>query len=153
MEIILKKTIDTLGREGELVNVKPGYARNYLIPQQFATMVNKASLARLQKEQEAITKRRDEEKKEADKLTAQLKDMVVYIERRVGSENRLFGSVNTADIAQKIEQQGVTVDRKTILLADPIKSICEISVTIKVGYQMTTDILVKVVPETAAEED
>ena len=151
MEIILKKTIDTLGREGELVNVKPGYARNYLIPQDLATMVNKASLARLQKEQEAITKRREGEKKAADALTAQLKDMVIYIERRVGSEDRLFGSVNTADIAEKISQQGVTVDRKTILLAEPIKSICETSVTIKVGYQMTTDILVKVVPETAEE--
>jgi large subunit ribosomal protein L9 len=152
MEIILKKTIDTLGREGELVNVKPGYARNYLIPQNLATMVNKASLARLQKEQEAIAKRHEEEKKVADKLTAELKDMVIYIERRVGSEDRLFGSVNTADIAEKIGQQGVIVDRKTILLADPIKSIGETSVTIKVGYQMTTDILVKVVPETAAEE-
>jgi len=72
MEVLLKKTIDTLGREGELVNVKPGYARNYLIPQKLAVTVNKASLARLQKEQEAITKRLEEERKNAKDLAARI---------------------------------------------------------------------------------
>ena len=151
MEVILRKTIDTLGREGEVVKVKPGYARNYLIPQNLAASVNKASLSRLQKEQEAIAKRIDEEKKNAEGLSSKLKDMVVTIARRVGDENRLFGSVNTADIAEKLGELGVSIDRRSIILTEPIKSIGESRIAIKVGYQMTTDVTVQVVPEAADE--
>lgn len=152
MEVILKKTIDTLGREGEVVKVKPGYARNYLIPQNLAASVNKASLSRLQKEQEAIAKRIDEEKKNAEGLSAKLDNIVVSIARRVGDENRLFGSVNTADIAEKLGELGVSIDRRSIMLTEPIKSIGESQVAIKVGYQMTTDVTVQVVPEAADEK-
>ena len=153
MEIILKKTIDTLGQEGEIVNVKPGYARNYLIPKDMASLVNNASLARLKKEQEAIAKRLADEKSSADALTAQLEDKVVVIARKVGEENRLFGSVNTADIAEKLGELGVTIDRRSIQLSESIKSIGESRVAVKVGYQLTTDITVQVVPETAAAEE
>ena len=147
MEIILKKTIDTLGREGEIVNVKPGYARNYLIPQKMASTVNKAGLARLQREQEIIEKRRAEEQKNAEKLAAQLENMTVVITRKVGREGRLFGSVNTGDIADQLEAQGVTLDRRSIMLADPLKSTGEAKITVKVGYQMSTEITVQIVPE------
>ena len=153
MEIILKKTIDTLGHEGEIVNVKPGYARNYLIPKNLAATVNKASLARLQKEQQAIAKRLENEKRVAEALSSKIEGKVVAISRRVGEEDRLFGSVNTADIAEKLAEMGVTVDRKSILLSEPIKSICVCQVPVKVGYQMTTEITVQVVPEIAAEEE
>ena len=153
MEVILKKTIDTLGREGEVVKVKPGYARNYLIPQNLAATVNKASLSRLQKEQEAIAKRLEEEKKNAEGLSSKLEDMVVSIARRVGDENRLFGSVNTADIAEKLGEFGVSIDRRSIMLAEPIKSIGEHRIGIKVGYQMTTDVTVLVIPEDADEKE
>jgi large subunit ribosomal protein L9 len=148
MEIILRKTIDTLGREGEVVKVKPGYARNYLIPQQLAMPVNKASLARLQKEQAAIAKRLAEEKKTAEALTAKLADKIVVIIRKTGNEGRLFGSVTSTDIAAQLVRLGVTVDRKAILLKEPIKSIGETTVTIKVGYQMTCEIPVQVMSET-----
>ena len=153
MEIILKKTIDTLGHEGEIVNVKPGYARNYLIPKNLAATVNKASLARLQKEQQAIAKRLENEKRVAEALSSKIEGKVVAISRRVGEEDRLFGSVNTADIAEKLAEMGVTVDRKSILLSEPIKSICVCQVPVKVGYQMTTEITVQVVPEITAEEE
>ena len=153
MEIILKKTIDTLGHEGEIVNVKPGYARNYLIPKNLAATVNKASLARLQKEQQAIAKRIEDEKKIAEALSSKIEGKVVAITRRVGEEDRLFGSVNTADIAEKLAEMGVAIDRRSILLAEPIKSICVCQVPVKVGYQMTTEITVQVVPEITAEEE
>jgi large subunit ribosomal protein L9 len=153
MEVILKKTIDTLGREGEVVKVKPGYARNYLIPQNLAASVNKASLARLQKEQEAINKRLETEKNIAEGLSSVLKDKVVAIARKVGEGNRLFGSVNTADIAEKLSEMGVTIDRRSIILAEPIKSIGLSTVAVKVGYQMTADISVQVVPEVAEEQE
>lgn len=152
MEVILKKTIDTLGREGEIVHVKPGYARNYLIPQNMASSVTKAGLARLQREQKTIEKRHAEERKHAEKLAAQLEDMTVIITRKVGREGRLFGSVNTGDIAAQLEVQGVTLDRRAIMLADPIKSTGEAKITVKVGYQMSTEITVRVAPEADAEE-
>ncbi len=151
MEIILKQTIDTLGLEGELVKVKAGYARNYLIPQNMAVPVNRASLARLEKEQEAITRRREDEKKTAEALSDQLKDLVITIVRKVGSENRLFGSVNTADIAEKVNECGVTIDRKAVILSEPIKSVGEVQVAVKVGYQMTTEITVRVAGENAPD--
>jgi large subunit ribosomal protein L9 len=153
MEVLLKKTIDTLGREGELVNVKPGYARNYLIPQKLAVTVNKASLARLQKEQEAIARRLEEERKNAENLAARIEGKVIAISRRVGEEERLFGSVNTADIAEKLGELGISIDRRSILLSEPIKSIGESRVSVKVGYQMTTEVVIQVVPETAGEEE
>ncbi|MCW5206705.1 50S ribosomal protein L9 [Desulfobulbus sp. F5] len=151
MEIILKRTIDTLGREGEVVNVKPGYARNFLIPQDLAAVVNKASLARLQKEQAAITKRLAEEKKSAEALAAQLENLTVVLARKTGNEGRLFGSVTNSDIADQLAQRGVTIDRKAIMLKEPIKSVSETRVTVKVGYQMTSEIMVQVVQEIAAE--
>ncbi|HEB50501.1 MAG TPA: 50S ribosomal protein L9 [Desulfobulbus sp.] len=152
MEIILKKTIDTLGREGDIVNVKPGYARNYLIPKQMAVPVNKATLARLKREQQAIADRLAQEKKEAETMAAKLEGKVVDIARRVGEENRLFGSVTTSDIAGRLEEMGITVDRRAIVLTDPIKSIGESRVSVKVGYQMTAEITVQVVPENVGDQ-
>ena len=147
MEIILKETIDTLGMEGDIVKVKPGYARNFLIPQQKAVAVNKAALVRLQHEQQAITTRRDVEQKKANALAAQLGTKTVTISRRVGNENRLFGSVGTKDIAEQLAENGVTIDRRSIVLSEPIKTIGETIVSVKVGYQMTTPLTVHVVPE------
>ena len=152
MEIILKKTIDTLGREGEIVNVKPGYARNYLIPQKLASTVNKASLARLQREQATIEKRHAEEKKNAEKLVAQLENVTVVITRKVGREGRLFGSVNTGDIAAQLAEQGITLDKRAIMLADAIKTSGETKLTVKAGYQMSSEITVQVVPEAEADD-
>ena len=151
MEIILKETIDTLGLEGDIVKVKPGYARNYLIPQQKAVAVNKASLARLQREQQAIDKRRESDQKKAQSLAAQLEGKTVTIACRVGDEDRLFGSVTSKDIADQLAENGTIIDRRTIMLAEPIKSIGETIVTVKVGYQMTTNLIVLVVPENTVE--
>jgi large subunit ribosomal protein L9 len=151
MEIILRKTIDTLGREGEVVSVKPGYARNFLIPQNLATAVNTASLARLQKEQAAIAKRLAEEKKNAEALAAKLENLTVTLSRKTGTEGRLFGSVSGGDIAEQLGKMGITVDRKNIMLRELIKSVSETKVAVKVGYQMTSEITVQVTPEMAAE--
>ena len=152
MEVILNKTIDNLGLEGDIVKVKPGYARNYLIPQKMASLVTKQNLARLKQEQEAIQARLDREKKEAEALSAKLSGITIEIASRVGEEDRLFGSVTSADIAERLEQEGVSIDRKSINLNDPIKALGETKVGIKVGYQMTTEITVQVVPEVEEEE-
>jgi large subunit ribosomal protein L9 len=136
MEIILKETIDTLGQEGDIVKVKNGYARNFLIPRQKAVLVNKASLARLEREKQAIAARLAEQKRSAESMASRLEGKVVTISKRVGDENRLFGSVTGSDIA----------------LADAIKAIGEYKVTIKAGYQTTAQVQVLVVPETVGEQ-
>jgi len=151
MEVILNKTIDNLGLEGDIVKVKPGYARNFLIPQKMAMPVTKQNLARLQQEKDAIQARLERERKEAEALSAKLSGITIQIARRVGEDERLFGSVTSADIAAKLAEKGVAVDRKTIVLGEPIKSIGDAKIGIKVGYQMITEITVQVVPETAGD--
>ena len=147
MEIILKETIETLGQEGEIVKVKPGYARNFLVPSKKAVLVNKASLARLEKEQQAIAAKLADQKRRADGLAAQLEGKVITITKRVGDENRLFGSVTNTDITSGLQLAGITVDKKTITIPDSIKTIGEYKVAIKTGYQTTAHILIQVVPE------
>jgi large subunit ribosomal protein L9 len=148
MEIILKETIETLGQEGEVVKVKPGYARNFLIPQQKAVLVSKASLARLEKEKQAIAARLAEQKKKAEGLAAMLEGKVIAIKKRVGDENRLFGSVTSNDIALALQEAGVTVEKKFIILPDQIKTAGEYKIAVKTGYQTTGYVQIQVVPET-----
>ena len=150
MEIILKETIETLGQEGDIVKVKPGYARNFLIPKQKAVQVSKAALASLEREKQLIASRLAEQKKQADNLAGKLQNKVVSIAKRVGDENRLFGSVTSADIATALQEVGVTVDRKAIILADAIKALGEYKVPVKTGFQTTATILVQVVPDDMA---
>jgi large subunit ribosomal protein L9 len=151
MEIILKETIETLGQEGEIVKVKPGYARNFLIPRQKAVLVSKSSLARLEKEKQAIATRLAEQKKQAEGLAAQLEGKVVAIAKRVGDENRLFGSVTSSDIVSALQAAGVTIEKKSVVLQDAIKAIGEYKVPIKTGYQTTAYLQVQVVPETIGD--
>lgn len=152
MEIILKETIDTLGLEGEIVKVKNGYARNFLIPRQKAVLVNKASLARLEREKQAIAARLAEQKRNAESMASRLEGKVVTISKRVGDENRLFGSVTGSDIAAALEKEGIALDRRNIVLADAIKALGEYKVTVKAGYQTTAQVQVLVVPETIGDQ-
>ncbi len=147
MEVILNRTIDNLGLEGDIVKVKPGYARNYLLPQKLALPLTRQNLARLQQQKESIQARLEREKMAAEALAAKLADVTIEIARRVGEDDRLFGSVTTADIAEKLKENGVEIDRKAIQLSEPIKTLGETKISIKIGYQMTADVTVQVIPE------
>lgn len=146
MELILKKTMESLGEEGDIVKVKPGYARNYLIPKQIAVVANKANLAQLAQEKATIEARREKQRQDAETLSKKLSGSVITIEHRVGEEDKLFGSVTAGDIAEKLAENDIMVDKKNILLSEPIKTLGEVVVPVKVGYQMTADIKVQVVP-------
>lgn len=146
MEIILKKTVDTLGEEGDIVKVKPGYARNYLIPGQLAVIADKTARAALTQEKGAIEARKERERKEAEGLASKLTGTILVIKHRVGEEDRLFGSVTAADIAEKLAEAGIAIDRKKIILSEAIKTLGETVVPIKVGFQMTAEITVQVLP-------
>jgi len=152
MEIILKETIDTLGREGDIVKVKPGYARNFLIPKKKAVLVNKSTLAQLKQEQDAIKARIATAKEKAEMLAAQIQKVTLEIAKKAGDENRIFGSVTSGDIADALAKAGVTVDKRVILLSEPIKALGEYKVTIKAGYQKNVELTVQVIAEVAGDQ-
>jgi large subunit ribosomal protein L9 len=151
MELILKETISTLGLEGDIVTVKPGFGRNYLLPQRKAVLANRENRAILEQNKAAIEARRQNERKLAEDLSKKISGIEIIIEQLAGDDGRLFGSVTSADIADKFAAQGIAIDKKQIVLVDPIKTLGAATVQIKVGFQMTTDIMVNVVPPSAKE--
>jgi len=146
MELILKKTVESLGEEGDIVKVKPGYARNYLIPRKIAVMASKSNLAILDQEKATIAARRNKQRQEAESLAKKISGSIITIQHRVGEEEKLFGSVTAADIAEKMVEMDIQVDKKNILLPEPIKTLGEFAVPVKVGYQTTSEITVQVIP-------
>ncbi len=153
MEVILKETIDTLGREGEIVKVKDGYGRNYLLPQKKAVAATPANISVFEKNQAEIQARLKEESKAAESLVKKLAGTTLSIAMLTGSEERIFGSVTSSDIASKLlEDTNVGIDKKCILLQEPIKELGANTVTVKVGFQTTVDITVDVVPLVDTEE-
>jgi large subunit ribosomal protein L9 len=151
MELILKQTVESLGEEGDIVKVKSGYARNYLIPKKIGVVANKANLALLEQEKTAINSRREKQREVAESLSKKLSGTTITIEQRVGEEDKLFGSVTSTDVTQKLAELDIAVEKKNILLGEPIKTLGEHTVAVKVGFQTTTDITVHVVP--LAEEE
>lgn len=146
MELILKETIDTLGEEGDIVRVKPGYGRNYLIPQGKAVLASKANMAILEQQISTIKAKKETERKSAEELSKKISGATVVIAQRVGEEDKLYGSVTSSDIADKLAALGVQIDRRKIILDEPIKSLGEYMVTCKTGYQMVSEVKVQIVP-------
>lgn len=146
MEVILKELIDTLGEEGDVVQIKPGYGRNFLLPQGKAILATKANLAVLEKEKSAIEARKAAMRTDSESIAKKIAGITVVIEQRVGGEDKLFGSVTAADIAEKLATLGVTIDKRKISLPEPIKTLGEYLITVKVGYQVNAEVKVQVIP-------
>jgi len=146
MEVILKETIDTLGEEGDIVKVKDGYARNYLIPKNKAVAATKSNIAVLEKQKAAIEARKAALRKEAEAIAEKINATVITIEQRTGDDGKLYGSVTSSDIAARLEEAGIAIDRKKIVLDEPIKTLGTHKVPVKVAYQVTAQVSVEVVP-------
>lgn len=146
MELILKETISSLGLEGEVVKVKPGYGRNYLLPQGKAVLATANNLAALEKNRAIIAARLASELKIAEGIAKKISGLAVVIEQLAGDDERLFGSVTNADISAKLAAFDVQIDKKHIVLPEPIKTLGIFKVQIKVGYNVTAEINVNVVP-------
>lgn len=151
MKLILRKTVASLGRPGDVVNVKPGYARNYLLPQGLAYMASAANLRRIEEE---ATRREEQERRdylEANRQAARLEDLTINVTARAGEEGQLFGSVTLRDICEKVEESGIDfeLDRRAVHLSEPIKSVGEHRVPIR--FQSGVEVELIVVVE--AEED
>lgn len=151
MKLILRESVDSLGRAGDVVNVKPGYARNYLLPQGLAYMASAANLRRIEEE----AKHREEQERrdylEANRQAARLEDLTISVTARAGDEGQLFGSVTVRDICEKVEESGIDfeLDRRAVHLSEPIKSVGEHRVPIRFQSGVEVDLLVVV----EAEED
>lgn len=146
MELILKETISSLGQEGEVVKVRPGYGRNYLLPQGKAVLATAANLASLEQNRALIAANLAKELKISQDIAKTISGHVVVIEQLAGEDERLFGSVTSADICAKLAVLNVQIDKKQILLPEPIKTLGTTKVQIKVGFNVTAEITVNVVP-------
>lgn len=150
MELILKETISTLGFEGDVVTVKDGFGRNYLLPQGKAVAATEAHLAELAENKAAIEARRAADQKGAEAIAKKIDGIEVVIEQLAGDDERLFGSVTNGDICTKLAELDVKLDKRQILLSDPIKRIGENKILVKVGFNVTAEISVNVVPVKAS---
>ncbi len=147
MKIILRQTIERLGEAGQVVTVKDGYARNYLIPKNLAYPATPSYIKMLEEERRQKQNRLVKEKRMAEELAEKLKKVSVTIPVRVGEEDRMFGSVTTQDVAAALEAQGFEIDRRKILLEEPIKELGIYPVSIKLHPEVEASIKVWVVKE------
>ncbi len=147
MEVILREDIEKLGSRGQLVKVAPGFARNYLLPKRLAVAATEANKKIVEQERQAALRREAKEAAEAQELAALLAPVVITIAQKAGENDQLFGSVTSADIAARLEEQKFHIDRKKIVLHDPIKQLGEHTVTLKLHREVSVDIKVNVVKE------
>jgi large subunit ribosomal protein L9 len=147
MQVILKEDVANLGKSGDLVKVKPGFGRNYLIPQGLAVMATASNVKQVEHQKKLIAARNAKLQKDSQAVADKLGAVEVSIERQVGEENKLFGSVTSRDIADALAEKGVTVDHRKIHLDEPIKTIGYQTVDIKLGQGVVGKIKVVVVPK------
>ncbi|MDQ3209088.1 MAG: 50S ribosomal protein L9 [Gemmatimonadales bacterium] len=147
IEVILREDVKTLGRAGEMVRVKPGYARNYLLPQGLAFEATEGNKKRIAAESKARTSRDQAEKTEAQKVATTLSDVTLNLSGKAGEEGKLFGSITSQDVADALARAGHTVDKRRIELDHPIKTIGEHTVTIRLHPEVHAQLRVSVVAE------
>lgn len=145
MQVILQQTIEKLGTAGQVVDVAPGYARNYLLPRRLAIEATPANLRRLEKIREQIARKAAGEKEAAQKLAELLAAVTLTIQRKAGETDQLFGSVTAADIAEALQAHGYQVEKRKILLEEPIKLIGEYEVPLRLHPEVNASVKVQVV--------
>ncbi len=148
MKVILREEVDTLGNAGDIVSVKDGYARNFLLPRGLAVRADERNVSQLQHVQRAMLARRS---RLADAATAASKELEalgrIVFTRACSAERKLFGSVTTRDVASELATRGVEVDRRNVQLPEALKSLGDFDVTIKLGQGVTATIKVSVEPD------
>ena len=144
MQIILQEDVEKLGTRGEVVEVAPGYARNYLLPHKLALEASPANIKRLEKIRITLSKRTATEKDAAEQQAALLNNVVVQFKRKAGETDQLFGSVTSGDLADALKAQGFEIDKRRIVLDEPIKNLGESMVTVKLVHGVTAQFKVAV---------
>ena len=147
MKIILRQDVDNLGEMGEIVDVKSGYARNFLIPREMAYYASKSAVNRIEFEKKQYAKKQEEAKAGAEKIASKLSEVQVSIPMKVGEEGKLFGSVTSQAIAEQLDLLGYNIDKKDIIIDDPIKSLGIFSVKVKLHKDVMAPLKVWVISE------
>jgi large subunit ribosomal protein L9 len=147
MEVILKEDVNNLGHRGDVVKVAAGYGRNYLLPQNLAMEANAANKAVIEQMRNSAVRKSAKEKTEAEALVAQLDVIALTFARKTGENDHLFGSVTSSDIAQQLEEKGFTIDRRKIHLDEPLKSLGDFLVPVRLHREVTAHVKVVVAAE------
>lgn len=146
-QVILRTDVADLGRAGDVVDVKPGYARNYLIPQGLAYSASEGNVRRLESERLQAQLSIERQQERAEGLAAELEGRSVSFKVKAGEEGRLFGSVTSVDIAEQLAKEGVTIDRRDIILEEPIKELGVFRVPVRLHAEVRPELTVWVVAE------
>ena len=147
MEVILREDVEKLGTRGQLVKVAPGYARNFLLPKRMAVAATEANKKIVEQERQAHLRRDAKLAADATELGKLLGAVTITIHQKYGENDQLFGSVTAKDIAEALEKQGYTIERRKISLEEPIKSLGEFKVPVKLHHAVTTEVTVIVAKE------
>ncbi len=145
IQVVLQSDVDNVGKSGELVRVRPGYARNYLIPRQLAVPATTAAVNRITHEKAVAIAKSDKARKEAQDVAAKINAVTITLHQRVGEDNKLFGSVTMKDIEAAVKAKGLDIDRKKMHLADPIKALGSYELQVKLFSDVTAKLKVEVV--------
>jgi large subunit ribosomal protein L9 len=147
MQIILQEDVEKLGTRGQVVEVANGYARNFLLPRRLGLEATPGNMKRLEKMRATFAKKEAVEKNEAQKLAELLAAVSLEVARKSGENDQLFGSVTSADVAEALAAQGFTIDKRKIVLVDPIKAIGDFDVPIKLHREVTASVKLTVKKE------
>ena len=147
MEVILREHVDNLGRRGEVVKVADGYARNYLLPRKLALLATEGNKKQIEREKVKFDAKEAEDQKVAQAMAESLANVEVEIRRKVGETDVLYGSVTTSDIAEALGKKGFEVDRRKLVLQEPIKKLGEFAIPVKLHREVPAQVKVRVVAE------
>jgi large subunit ribosomal protein L9 len=152
-QVLLREDIDNLGGRGEIVRVKAGYARNYLLPRNLAVEATANNVRQIEGERAALAKRESKERSSAELQADQLRGLTLKFERKVGEAGVLYGSVTSMDIAHALKDQGYEIDRRRIVLREPIKRFGNYTVPVRLHRDVTVELPVNVLGEGGVEVD
>ena len=150
MEVILREHVEHLGERGQIVKVADGYARNYLLPRKLALPATAGNRKHVERERKIVDAREAEQKSQAEAVAARIAAVESVLARRVGDTEQLYGSVTSADITEFLGAKGIEVDRRKLILPEPIKTLGTFDVPLKLHRQVTIPLKVQVVKEGAA---
>jgi len=145
IQVVLQSDVDNVGKSGELVKVRPGFARNFLIPRQLAVPATTAAVNRINHEKAVALAKSEKAKKEAREVAAKIDALAITIATRVGEDGKLFGSVTTKDVEAAVKAKGVDLDRKKMHLAEPIRAVGSYAIPVKLMSDVTATLKVEVV--------
>ena len=146
-KVLLREDVDDLGARGEIVRVRAGYARNYLLPRNLAVQATTGNVRAIELERAALLKKEAKERSTAEAQSDQMRSLVLEFKRKAGEQGSLYGSVTSMDLAEALKERGYTIDRHRIHLREPIKRLGDFSVPVRLHREVTIDLQIKVAPE------